>query len=162
MKTRIIVLLSLFLFSAISCHERNNIYDIGNDNFVAPPHLDAWPAVLYYDPQGYLVGIGFQIEFTAQATRNFVIHHSFYQDISLRTNFETEVTRGSIGYTVDIFGPYEIGPYSLRFNFGGVAIGACIFEIVAENDVLVVKEASRYEETTFSSNNWVHVVKEWH
>jgi len=160
MKKIAIASLTLLLFAALSCHERNNIYDIGNDSFESPPHLDAWPAVGYYDPQGYLVGIGFQIEFTDQVKRNFVIHHSFYQDMSLRTNFKMDVIRGSIGYTVDIFGPYEIGPYSLRFNFGGMAIGACIFEVIQGNGVLVIQRVSDYEKTTFSPRKWFYLIKE--
>lgn len=82
----------------------------------------------------------------------------FYQNISLRTEFNADVTTGITRYAVDIYGPYEVGDYCLKIYFGGMPIGSCPFSIVDETGGLIVEGDSRYKTTSHTSNEWHYSV----
>ena len=82
----------------------------------------------------------------------------FYQDISLRTEFDLEVNTGITRYAVDIYGPYEVGDYCLKIYFGGMPIGSYPFSIVSETGRLIVEGVSRYETTLYTSGRWYYSV----
>lgn len=140
MKTKILFIAYMALLM-VSCRERTNIFDIGNDNFTTPPHSDAWVDGYYIDPNGYLVGVRIQIEFTDPFERTLPLYFEFYQDISRVLDFEEEFAAQTTVCYENIFGPYEVGWYSLRYSFGGIPLGAALFEVVESDGILRVKGA---------------------
>ena len=82
----------------------------------------------------------------------------FYQDISLRTEFDLEVNTGTTSYAVEIYGPYQVGDYCLKIYFGGMPIGSCLFSVVADTSRLIVEGVSRYETTSHTSDEWHYSV----
>lgn len=151
-----IKILGLILLFLISCRERNNMFDVGSDGFIPPPPIDnTWVSALYYDPSsGYLIGVQIQIDFAEAFEKDLVISHEFYQDISIRTEFNADITTGTTSYAVEIYGPYEVGGYRLKIYFGGMPIGSCPFSIVGETGRLIVEGISRYETTSHTSDEW--------
>lgn len=128
-------------------------------NFVPPPPIAlAWPTEAFYDTTGQLIGIRIQIDFADEFEKNLILTHMFYQDISLRTEFDLEVNTGTISYAVEIYGPYQVGDYCLKIYFGEMPIGSCPFSIVSETGRLIVEGVSRYVTTSHTSDEWHYSV----
>ena len=127
--------------------------------FVLPPPIAlAWSKEAFYDTTGQLIGIRIQIDFADEFEKNLILTHMFYQDISMRTEFDLEVNTGITHYVVDIYGPYEVGDYCLKIYFGGMPIGSCLFSVVADTGRLIVEGVSRYVTTSHTSDEWHYSV----
>ena len=138
MKLRMMIMLALLLL-LLSCRERVSQLDIMSDDFVSPPPIDAEVTGLYYQG-GYLVGIQFTMLFAEPCEGNVDVTNVFFQDISERLRTVSTIRTGDQQYVLEIFGPYELGDYSLRLFFGEIAIGARIFSIVQENGRMVIDD----------------------
>ncbi|MGB3477723.1 MAG: hypothetical protein WBB67_01025 [bacterium] len=138
-------LLPLIIFCIVSCRERTNVFDILDEDFMAPPHIwDTWVSGVYYDPYGYLVGVRMQIDFTDRFEKALPLYNEFYQDVSLRTEVQVDAGIGTITYSVEIFGPYEVGDYCLKIYFGEMPIGACRFDVISDDGRLTIQNVSTY------------------
>ena len=155
---------TLFLVSIImliSCHERSNIFDIGADDFVPPPHItQLFLNRLYYDAQdSILVGIRFLLPCTEAFERTLPItHRLYYSDTVMLVEHTEEVPLGTWAFYVEIFGPYQVGMYSLRHYFGGLPIGAGFFGVIEGADGMTVEGVEEHEYCNWSGQDWVCTV----
>lgn len=139
---KIVGLLALLL---ISCRERNNMFDTGSSSFIPPPAIfDARATMAYYNSQGYLIGIKFEINFVAEFEKVTILHNTLYEltDSSRieMVSFDVTMKQGDLYYTEDVYAGYDVGLYYLTIYFGGIPIGAATFAIVAEDNSLVIKQ----------------------
>ena len=145
----------------ISCHERNNIFDVGADDFVPPPHItQLFLNRLYYGTQdSMLVGIRFLLPCTEAFEKTLPItHRMYYSDTVMLVEHTEEVPEGTRAFYVEIFGPYEVGMYSLRHYFGGLPIGAGYFGVVAGAAGLTVEGVNEREYCNWSGQEWICTV----
>jgi hypothetical protein len=110
----------------------------------------------YYDPNGYLIGVGIAIDFTDPFERALPLYFEFYQDISLRLEYEEVFAAQTEGHYVVIYGSYDIGWYSLRYSFGGVPLGAAIFQVTESDGMLIVHETTPINVPSGKSSSWYH------
>ncbi len=155
------LLLVCFMAVFFSCHERNNIFDVGADDFVPPPHItQLFLNRLYYDTQdSILVGIRFLLPCTEAFERTLPItHRLYYSDTVMLVEHTEEVLSGTWAFYVEIFGPYEVGMYSLRHYFGGLPVGAGYFGVVPGPPGLTVEGVNEIEYCDWSGQDWVCTV----
>ncbi|MGB3341195.1 MAG: hypothetical protein WBB37_06910 [bacterium] len=136
--------LGLFLFFSISCHERNNMFDPGSDDFTPPPAIiQAKADTAYWNPQGYLIGVNFDVYFIEDFEKETVLHNVLYvfEDTNKieMTGFNITLNQGDYFYTQDVYANYDIGIFGLIIYFGGVPIGAATFAIVDDNGAMVIQ-----------------------
>jgi hypothetical protein len=148
-------ILPIIILCLVTCRERTNIYDICDEDFVAPPHIwAAWVSVVYYNANGLLCGVRMQIDFTDPFEKNLPIYHQFYEGTSLRTEIEYTANTGTKVYSVEIFGPYTVGEYYLKIFFGEIPIGACYFEVIDNDGVLEIENISQRLFTPQTPESW--------
>jgi len=156
MKLHIKMMLALILL-LLSCRERVSQLDIMSDDFVSPPPTDAEVTGLYYQA-GNLVGIQFTMLFAEASQGNVDVTNVFFQDISERLRTVTTIHTGDQHYVIEIFGPYELGDYSLRQFFGEIAIGARIFSIVQEKGQMVIHSVPEVRRVLDKAQEWRVVI----
>lgn len=152
MKLKMKITLALVIL-LLSCRERVSQLDIMSDDFVAPPPIDAEVTALYYQ-SGYLVGIQFTMLFAEPCEGNVDVTNVFFQDISERLRTVTTIRTGDQQYVLEVFGPYELGDYSVRIFFGEIAIGARIFSIVQDNGQMVIENAPEVRKVLDEPQEW--------
>jgi hypothetical protein len=149
--------LFIFIMWLVSCHERNNIFDVGADDFIPPPHItQLFLNRLYYDTQdSMLIGIRFLLPCTEAFEKTLPItHRLYYSDTVMLVEHTEDVPLGTWAFYVEIFGPYEVGMYSLRHYFGGLPIGAGFFGVIEGADGLTVEGVDVHEYRSWSGQDW--------
>jgi hypothetical protein len=142
---------------SLSCRERTNIFDIGADDFVSPPHLGQLEIdSTYYDPHdSTLIGIKFIVPCTEPFQRTLpLVHRLYYSDTIMLLEHTADVPEGTILYSIYVFGPYELGEYSLRHYFGEMPIGAGFFRVVDWPGRLIVEGVTTSGYLYKPANEW--------
>lgn len=141
--------LFLLLLCVITCRERTNLFDPGNENFTAPPPFwYAMPTAGWYTQQGYLIGIQLEVNFVDQFSRSLPIENIMYQGISELASAGIAVPLGASSYEVDLISSsiMDVGDYSVEIYFGEIAIGSCLFSVVEDTaNRLIVENVSTYD-----------------
>jgi hypothetical protein len=117
------------------------MFDVGADNFVAPPPVSLdYPYYItpLYGIDSLLNGIRFKIDFTETFQKTLLIHNELYRDTVFITEFNKTVYVGDSMYTHDVYANYAVGLHSLKIYFGGVPIGAALFIVVSSDNRLCV------------------------
>jgi hypothetical protein len=146
MKYLKILLLILIFLSA--CRERVNQFDPQSESFRSPPPIFfTWPTAGWYNADGYLVGIRIQVDFVESFPSTLSIMNILYRGANELTRTGVVVPDGYDSYTVDlIYGSImDLGDYCVQIYFGEMAIGSCVFTVIALNGNLVIDGVSTYD-----------------
>lgn len=130
-------LLLIYMLVAFSCRERDNIFDMGSDEFIPPPPIfwhDSLVTGIYHAVDSTLIGFRFKMEFADEFQRTLIIHNElYYTDTILFVQFDEIVGQGNIRYVHDVYDDINEGPYYLRIFFGGLPIGYVAFLVQSGN-----------------------------
>jgi hypothetical protein len=144
-RVRFVIILSILVLSACNDHLRDGQFDLGDEDFTILPPCDLFIYEVYYDPgTGLINGICFAVGFEDSLVRDFYLVHT------LECNDE-QVWRYGLGIEpgYEFYGfilrygdnrPWPTGLYWHDIHWGEICVAACAFEIVVENDRMVVKE----------------------
>lgn len=137
-------MIGLILLIFVSCRERSNMFDSGSSDFTPPPAVfQAEADTAYWNSQGYLIGVKFDVYFIEDFEKETVLHNVLYvfEDSSKieMTSFDIALNQGDHFYTQDVYANYDIGLFCLIVYFGGIPIGAATFAIVDEDGTMVIK-----------------------
>lgn len=144
MKVRLYLLLVL-LIAVTTCRERNNMFDVGSDDFVPPPPIYWHDSLItgLYNQEDTLIGVRFKVEFADEFERTLVIHNElYYTDSILFAIFDATVGQGNIHYIHDVYGSFQEGAYFFRIFFGGLPIGYVAFLVQASDRTISILETS--------------------
>jgi len=115
------------IFLATACRERNNMFDVGSDDFIPPPPLFSHESLatgIYHEVDSILIGFRFNVIFADEFERTLIIHNElYYTDTVLFAQFDESVGQGNDRYTHSVYGNIAEGPYYFRIYFGGIPIG---------------------------------------
>lgn len=137
-----ITILLLLIFA--SCRERDNMFDPGSQDFTPPPAIiQAVADTAYWNSQGYLVGINFDVYFIENFEKETDLHNVLYvfedtNKIEI-ANFDITLNQGDHFYSHDVYANYDIGIFGLIIYFGEIPIGAATFAIVDQNGVMIIE-----------------------
>lgn len=134
-------MLSISVIFTACRRDRTNEFDVFDPDYISPPAGDAAVIGVYYDPYGYLVGVQVGMLFVEECPRSFSIEHIFYAADTPLDTMGMTITSGTGSYGIEIYsnGPWPIGSYSLRYYWGDIAVGACVFNVVDMDGRLVVE-----------------------
>lgn len=131
MKASRLLILGLLVLALFQCRERDNMFDMGSDDFVPPPPIfwhDSLVTGIYHAVDSTLIGFRFRVEFADEFERTLIIHNElYYTDTILYEDFDETVGQGGIRFIHDTYGEINEGPYYLRLFFGGLPIGYVAF-----------------------------------
>ena len=152
---RLSYIVPIIMLCMITCRERTSLFDIQDEDFIAPPHVwDTWVSYVYYDVYGQLCGVRMQIDFTDRFEKDLPLYHEFYQGTSLRTEIESTAELGILAYSVEVFGPYEVGDYYLKIYFGEIPISACYFRVILSDGQLEIENTSQQTVNIPQPDHW--------
>jgi hypothetical protein len=130
------------MIALFSCRERNNMFDMGSEDFVPPPPIfwhDSVVTGIYSAIDSILIGMRFHVEFTSEFERTLVIHNElYYTDTILFAQFDEIVGQGNKRYFHDVYGDIKEGPYYFRIFFGGTPIGYWAILVQGDRRSLVI------------------------
>jgi hypothetical protein len=144
MKKHCLLAFLLGLVFVCSCRERDNMFDVGSDDFIPPPPIfwhDSLVTGLYGGVDSTLIGFRFHVKFADEFERTLIIHNElYYTDSLLFDQFDEVVGQGSIDYIHEVYGDIEEGPYYFRMFFGGLPIGYVAFLVQALDRTIQIIE----------------------
>lgn len=156
---RVLYILPFIILCLVTCRERTSLFDIQDEDFIAPPHIwDTWVSEVYYDIYGQLCGVRMQIDYTDRFATDLPVYHEFYQGTSLRTEIEFIIEIGTLAYSVEVFGQYEVGNYYLKLFYGEIPIGACYFRVVLDNGRLEIQNVSQQTMNFPEPDHWYCII----
>jgi hypothetical protein len=136
------------LFAVLSCHERINPYDPGNEEFTTPPpiHL-AYPIGGWYDQLGYLIGVRVQVDFTDAFSVSMSILNVLTSVTSVLARESVSVYGGQVTYYVDLISDSAMPPgdYLVIFYWADVSIGSCPFSVIDEGGKHLIQNVTEYD-----------------
>ena len=152
---RLFYTLPIIIFCFMTCRDRTSLFDIRGEDFTAPPHIwDTWVSGVYYDVYGQLCGVRMQIDFTDRFEMDLPLYHMFYHETSLRNEIEFVIEIATLAYSVEVFGPYQVGDYYLKIYFGEIPIGACYFRVVSNDGRLEIQNVEQQTMNVPEPDHW--------
>ncbi|UCD20184.1 MAG: hypothetical protein JSU64_03335 [candidate division WOR-3 bacterium] len=140
-------LLALMLL-AISCRERINPYDPGNEDFSTPPSLYmAYPVLGWYNTSGYLVGLRMRAEFVDPFDSPLEITIALFMDEEELARDSVPVAAGADTMIVDMFSTVilDFGLYHVLLYWAEFPIGNSLFEIINDGGQMVIQGVTEYD-----------------
>lgn len=136
-----LILVACILMCVLSCRERNNMFDIGSDDFFLPPPISAWICGAWYNNSGHIIGVRLQADCYEAFTSTVTMTHFLYNN-SGNTELcrvDSTITGGTDQYYVDLFHTLVVGEYSVRVYFAEFPVAAYEFWIVEGNNGFIVE-----------------------
>lgn len=138
----------ILLLAGLSCHERDNLYDPGSDNFTTPPPIyQAYPIGGWYNQYGYLIGVRMQVAFVDEFLVSTSILNVLTSSTSVMASESVVVLGGQDSYIVDLISDSTMpaGDYLVIFYWSDLSIGSCYFSVAQKNGDYVIYNIEEYD-----------------
>ncbi|MGB7054957.1 MAG: hypothetical protein WBE28_06535 [bacterium] len=138
----------IMLLAGMSCRERINPYDPGNEHFATPPPIYfAYPTLGWYNSSGYLVGVRIQVDFVDAFPASLSILNVLNRGTEELARASIPVGSGLDSYEIDLISEsvMDNGDYLAVFYWSDVSIGSCLFMVMEVNNNFVIRNVTEYD-----------------
>ena len=138
----------VLLLAGLSCRERINPYDPGNEQFATPPPMYfAHPTLGWYNQAGYLIGVRIQVDFVDAFPASFSIVNVLNRGTEELARASVPVGSGVDSYEVDLIGDsvMDTGDYLVVFYWSDISIGSCLFGVITGDGGSVIRNVAVYD-----------------